>query len=257
MPWQPGKQTNKPTNMQTVQRVADSGNSASSCGRRFAAVERAHEEVSKRAPERVRVCMRVRACVCVGWRVCICGVGGCEHRRPSVPQCPGRQVMDFPSAYRDLRELFELQQARSTAPAQSWSRCGRGEPSPGADVAGASRVPAQMWQGRAESRCRCGRGEPSPGADVVRGRAESRVLCRLSPTQPIVHGRPQRTVVRNMHAPISSPIAMAKSALVCVALTGTSSRVPVKMWQPRCRCGSSPGADVAEVSRVPAQMWQR
>ena len=27
----------------------------------------------------------------------------------------------------------------------------------------------QMWQGRAESPCRCGRGEPSPGADVVGG----------------------------------------------------------------------------------------
>ena len=30
-----------------------------------------------------------------------------------------------------------------------------------------SRVPAQMWRGRAESRCRCGRNEPSPGADVA------------------------------------------------------------------------------------------
>ena len=26
-----------------------------------------------------------------------------------------------------------------------------------------------MWQGRAQSRCRCGRGEPSPGADVAAG----------------------------------------------------------------------------------------
>ncbi len=31
--------------------------------------------------------------------------------------------------------------------AQSRRRCGRGEPSPGADVAGASPVPAQMWLG--------------------------------------------------------------------------------------------------------------
>ncbi len=30
--------------------------------------------------------------------------------------------------------------------AQSWRRCGRGEPSPGADVAGASPVPVQMRQ---------------------------------------------------------------------------------------------------------------
>ncbi len=32
---------------------------------------------------------------------------------------------------------------------------------------GVSPVPVQMWQGRAQSRCRCGRGEPSPGADVA------------------------------------------------------------------------------------------
>ncbi len=39
--------------------------------------------------------------------------------------------------------------------------CGRGEPSPGADVGGASPVPVQMWAG-----------EPSPGADVG-GRAQT------------------------------------------------------------------------------------
>ncbi len=37
-------------------------------------------------------------------------------------------------------------------------------PSPGADVAGLSPVPAQMWRGRAQSRRRCGRGEPLNGA---------------------------------------------------------------------------------------------
>jgi hypothetical protein len=71
--------------------------------------------------------------------------------------------------------------------ARSRRRCGRGEPSPGADVAGASPVPAQMWQGRAQSRRRCGRGERSPGADVAgasavpaqvwQGRAQSRRRC--------------------------------------------------------------------------------
>jgi hypothetical protein len=30
-------------------------------------------------------------------------------------------------------------------------------------------VPAQMWQGGAQSRCRCGRGENCPGAGVARG----------------------------------------------------------------------------------------
>jgi hypothetical protein len=38
--------------------------------------------------------------------------------------------------------------------------------SPGANVAGASPVPVRMWRGRAQSRCGCGGGEPSPGADV-------------------------------------------------------------------------------------------
>jgi hypothetical protein len=32
---------------------------------------------------------------------------------------------------------------------------------------GGSPVPVQMWQRRAQSRCRCGRGEPSPGADAA------------------------------------------------------------------------------------------
>ena len=44
-------------------------------------------------------------------------------------------------------------------------------PSPGADVAGASPVLAQMWRGRARSWRRCGGGEPSRGADVA-GRGE-------------------------------------------------------------------------------------
>jgi hypothetical protein len=48
-----------------------------------------------------------------------------------------------------------------------WCRCGRGEPSPGADVAAASPVAVQMWQRRAQLRCRCGSGEPSCGADVA------------------------------------------------------------------------------------------
>jgi hypothetical protein len=50
---------------------------------------------------------------------------------------------------------------------KSRCRCGRGEPSPGADVAGVSPVPVQMWQGRGQSRCRCGKVEASPGADVA------------------------------------------------------------------------------------------
>ena len=47
-------------------------------------------------------------------------------------------------------------------PVQIWRG---GSPVP--DVAGMSPVPVQMWQGQAQSRCRCGRGEPSPRADVA------------------------------------------------------------------------------------------
>jgi hypothetical protein len=59
-------------------------------------------------------------------------------------------------------------------------RCGRGD-SPGADVAGVSPVPVQMWEG-----------EPSPGADVAwgepmrTGRAEQAVLGGVALEQPLV-----------------------------------------------------------------------
>jgi hypothetical protein len=43
--------------------------------------------------------------------------------------------------------------------AQSWCRCGRGGPSPGADVAGVGPVLVQMWPGWAQSRPRRNRGD--------------------------------------------------------------------------------------------------
>ena len=61
-------------------------------------------------------------------------------------------------------------QLPGTLKEQSRGRCGEGEPSPSADVAGvnpvpevagASPVPVQMWQAWDQSRCRCGRGAPS------------------------------------------------------------------------------------------------
>jgi hypothetical protein len=61
-------------------------------------------------------------------------------------------------------------QLPSTLGEQSRGTCGEGEPSPGADVAGARPVPAQMRQGRAQSQCRCGRRGTSPGADVAGAR---------------------------------------------------------------------------------------
>jgi hypothetical protein len=47
------------------------------------------------------------------------------------------------------------------------------EPSPGADVGGASPVPVQMWAGRVQSRCRCGR----VPVQMWAGRAQSRCRC--------------------------------------------------------------------------------
>jgi hypothetical protein len=44
-----------------------------------------------------------------------------------------------------------------------------GQPEPHAR----SRVPVQMWPGRAQSRCRCGPAEPSPDADVAQAEKSS------------------------------------------------------------------------------------
>jgi hypothetical protein len=45
------------------------------------------------------------------------------------------------------------------------------------DEGGASPVPVQMWQGRARYRRRCGRGEPSPGADVTADVVHTCLVC--------------------------------------------------------------------------------
>ena len=65
--------------------------------------------------------------------------------------------------------------AHSPVPAQMWQgpaqarrRCGRGRaPVPAQMWQGASPVLVQMWPGWAQSWCRYGSGEPSPGADVA------------------------------------------------------------------------------------------
>ena len=70
----------------------------------------------------------------------------------------------------DDTRFVELQVEPAAGPnlAQSRRRCGSSEPSPGADVAGVSPVPAQMWQ-RVEAvpAQMWQRVEPSPGADVA------------------------------------------------------------------------------------------
>jgi hypothetical protein len=70
-----------------------------------------------------------------------------------------------------MRSLRRGEFSVSGALAQRWcaeERAINGRGCPGADsVGGVSPVPVQMWAGRAQSRRRCGKGEPSPGADVV------------------------------------------------------------------------------------------
>jgi hypothetical protein len=112
------------------------------------------------------------------------GISGFLRGLPGFRGPPGGAgPLGFRGALYGLRRVYGLhRRARRTtrAHAPSHQRRGRGEQSPGADVAavravpaqmwqGASRVPAHTWQRRAESRRRCGRGEPSPGADVGSG----------------------------------------------------------------------------------------
>jgi hypothetical protein len=101
-----------------------------------------------------------------------------------------------------------------------------------------ARGPGAVWQGRAQSRCRCGRGEPSPGADVAgvspvpvpmwRGQKAAQYLGRCRPPQP-----PPRT--RGMP---KCPAARAKLPCRCGRRGPTpgadvagASPVPVQMWQ--------------------------
>jgi hypothetical protein len=80
------------------------------------------------------------------------GGGRKGHRR----RAPKRAAMRWPTASTPscATRLVPVQIWQGRA--QSLSGCGGGEKSPGADVAGMSPVPAQMWQG-----------EPCPGADVA------------------------------------------------------------------------------------------
>ena len=86
-------------------------------------------------------------------------------------------VRQHPASLRHLPSPGADVAGVSPVPSQMW----QGEPSPGADVAGVSPVPSQMWQGRAKSQCRCGRGEPSPGADAgdVSSFSPAQMCCML------------------------------------------------------------------------------
>jgi hypothetical protein len=101
---------------------------------------------------------------------------------------------------------------------KSRRRCGRGEPSPGADVArgepspgaevggvspvpgadvaGASPVPAQMWPGRAQFRRRCGQGAPSAGLDVGGGEPSRARPARSGAAAAVRQGAGNRAALR-------------------------------------------------------------
>ncbi len=143
------------------------------------------------------------------------------------------------------RELVELRHCEQHLTRTQFGRCvGRGEPSPGADVAGVSPVPVQMWQGRAQSRRRCGRGEPSPGADVWtgvspvpvqmcgQGRAQSRCRCDETRTWPMhVTGR----------MPCAGSRRTFRSASTAIAKTSSLHAWPVSMPRRACRvCEGAP-----------------
>jgi hypothetical protein len=89
---------------------------------------------------------------------------------PAALQAPGAAA---------VRAVRRRPPVRSCSPA-SHVHGGALLPSPGAGVGGVSQVPVPMWEGRAQSRCRCGRGEPSPGAD----RCGS---CEPSPSPAVPH----------------------------------------------------------------------
>ena len=90
----------------------------------------------------------------------------CDAARERLPAAapPSPRALD-PSKCDDDRSLRKGTRSANVA--------GVTRPSPGADVRGQSAVLVQMWPGRAQSRCGCGRGERSPGADVAGGSLKS------------------------------------------------------------------------------------
>ena len=160
--------------------------------------------------------------------------------------------------------------------------------------AAASRVPVQMWPGRAQSRCRRGWGEPTPFADVAAvspvpvqmwegsGEPHPRAACPEARVRAVgrgvggAHGGDQLGRAHNElldwdidHADLAYSDAVRMHTMHryntpmhrynAVELLDWDSKGPVQAsLQSRRRCGrggSSPGADVAGVGPVPAQMW--
>ena len=127
---------------------------------------------------------------------------------------------------------------------------------------GGAPVPAQMWQGRAQSCGRCGRGEPSAGANVVgaspvpgqmwlgRGRT---IAARSGEAALESHGEASNATTGggDMRCKQTFECHMVTMRSAHVAEVRRSGAVPLwEGWaQCPCRCG------LVGSSPVPAQMW--
>ncbi len=87
-------------------------------------------------------------------RACASLVEGSAHAVQVDSSAPAWECSDFATLHGQRCTLIGACDGGFPVPAQLWQRraqprcrCGRGGPSPGADVAGVSPVPAQMWQG--------------------------------------------------------------------------------------------------------------
>ncbi len=105
--------------------------------------------------------------------------------------------------------------AVSSVPAQMWQGV---SPVPAQMWQGVSPVPVQMWQGGAQSRCRCGSGELSPGADV----AGTRLTIAARPIGVLRSCRTTRTRTR----PPPPPPLLPLPGLMCTSIRIILTRCP-------------------------------
>jgi hypothetical protein len=143
-----------------------------------------------------RIPLRCAALRCAGASV---GVG----RRAAAHRAVGAVAPSHP---------FPWDEPRLAAPCRR-----RGEPSPSADLAGESAVPAQMWQRRAQSWCGCGRMGPLVPAQCGRGSpflVQVSDACRVLPTR-----REPADVVRIAKVRRTLSAARCLSHVVCRTLS--------------------------------------